>query len=135
MRRSQSSLATAGAPAGDYEGFIEVTGGGQTYTIPYFVRVQDPAVAKDVLLIDWDRNVGADYRPVYTAALTGLGLSYDVFDGGTLAARQSRPDVRAAPELPRGRPLHREQHRRAGRTGTRTARSRSRTTSSRAASS
>ena len=79
-------LATAGATAGDYEGFIEVTGGGQTYTIPYFVRVQDPAVAKDVLLIDWDRNVGADFRPVYTAALTGLGLSFDVFDGGVSTA-------------------------------------------------
>ena len=84
-------LGTAGAPAGDYEGFIEVTGGGQTYTIPYFVRVQDPAVAKDVLLIDWDRNLGADYRPVYTAALDGLGLSYDVFDGGTLAAGNPGP--------------------------------------------
>ena len=32
-------LGTAGATAGDYEGFIEITGGGQTYTIPYFVRV------------------------------------------------------------------------------------------------
>ena len=36
-------IATAGAPAGDYEGFLEVTGGGQTYTIPYFVRIQDPS--------------------------------------------------------------------------------------------
>ena len=84
-------LGTAGATAGDYEGFIEITGGGQTYTIPYFVRVQDPAVAKDVLLIDWDRNIGADFRPVYTAALDGLGLSYDVFDGGTLAAGNAGP--------------------------------------------
>ena len=84
-------LATAGAPAGDYEGFLEVTGGGQTYTIPYFVRVQDPSVAKDVLLIDWDRNLGADFRPVYTAALTGLGLSFDVFDGGTAAAGNPGP--------------------------------------------
>jgi minor extracellular serine protease Vpr len=81
------NLETTGAPAGDYEGFIEITGGGQTYTIPYFVRVLDPALFKDVLLIDWDRNLGGiDYRPVYTAALTGLGLSFDVFDGGTLAA-------------------------------------------------
>ena len=56
--------------AGDYEGFLEITGGGQTYTIPYFVRVQDPTVAKDVLLIDWDRNLGGvDFRPTYTAAL------------------------------------------------------------------
>ena len=84
-------LATAGAAAGDYEGFIEVTGGGQTYTIPYFVRVQNPAVVKDVLLIDWDRNLGADFRPVYEAALTGLGLSYDVFDGGTGTATQGAP--------------------------------------------
>ena len=79
-------LGTAGATAGDYEGFIEITGGGQTYTIPYFVRVQDPSVAKDVLLIDWDRNVGADFRPVYEAALNGLALTYDVFDGGTSSA-------------------------------------------------
>jgi hypothetical protein len=80
-------VTTAGAPAGDYEGFLEITGGGQTYTIPYFVRVQDPGVAKDVLLIDWDRNLGgADFRPVYTAALGGLGVSFDVFDGGTAAA-------------------------------------------------
>ena len=79
-------LSTAGAAAGDYEGFIEITGGGQTYTIPYFVRVLDPAVAKDVLLIDWDRNLGADHRPVYESALTGLGLSYDVFNGGTATA-------------------------------------------------
>ena len=86
-------LATAGAAAGDYEGFVEITGGGQTYTIPYFVRVQDPAVAKDVLLIDWDRNLGADFRPVYTAALTGLGLSFDVFDGGTLAAGNAGPTL------------------------------------------
>ena len=85
------ALGTAGATAGDYEGFIEVTGGGQTYTIPYFVRVQDPAVAKDVLLIDWDRNLGGDFRPVYEAALTGLGLGYDVFDGGTLAAGNAGP--------------------------------------------
>jgi Subtilase family/PKD domain/PA domain len=76
-----------GAPAGDYEGFVEVTGGGQTYTIPYFVRVQDPAVVKDVLLIDWDRNLGGvDYRPIYEAALTGLGLTFDSFNGGTVAA-------------------------------------------------
>ena len=40
------SLGTGAAPAGDYEGFIEITGGGQTYTIPYFVRVQDPAVVE-----------------------------------------------------------------------------------------
>ena len=52
---------------------------------------QDPAVAKDVLLIDWDRNIGADFRPVYTAALDGLGLSYDVFDGGLLAAGNAGP--------------------------------------------
>ena len=84
-------LATAGAPAGDYEGFFEVTGGGQTYTVPYFVRIQDPSVAKDVLLIDWDRNLGADFRPVYTAALTGLGLSFDVFDGGTATAGNPGP--------------------------------------------
>jgi subtilisin family serine protease len=85
-------VATAGAPAGDYEGFVEVTGGGQTYTIPYFVRVQDPAVSKDVLLIDWDRNLGGvDFRPVYTAALTGLGLSFDVFDGGLLTAGNPGP--------------------------------------------
>jgi subtilase family protein/PA domain-containing protein/PKD domain-containing protein len=81
------NVTTSGAPAGDYEGFLEITGGGQTYTIPYFVRVVDPSVAKDVLLVDWDRNLGgADFRPVYTAALEGLGLSFDVFDGGTLAA-------------------------------------------------
>jgi len=85
------SLSTAGATAGDYEGFIEIAGGGQTYTIPYFVRVLDPAVSKDVLLLDWDRNVGVDYRPVYEAALTGLGLSYDVFNGGTLTAGNPGP--------------------------------------------
>ena len=85
------NLETTGAPAGDYEGFIEITGGGQTYTIPYFVRVLDPALFKDVLLIDWDRNLGGDFRPVYTAALTGLGLSFDVFDGGTLAAGNAGP--------------------------------------------
>jgi Subtilase family/PKD domain len=86
------SLAGGGAAtAGDYEGFIEVAGGGQTYTIPYFVRVQDPAVAKDVLLIDWDRNIGMDFRPVYETALNGLGLSYDVFNGGTLAAGNPGP--------------------------------------------
>ena len=78
------NLSVASAPPGDYEGFLEVTGGGQTYTIPYFVRVQDPTVAKDVLLIDWDRNLGGvDFRPTYTAALDALGVSYDVFDGGT----------------------------------------------------
>jgi subtilisin family serine protease len=86
------NLETTGAPPGDYEGFIEVTGGGQTYTIPYFVRVLDPALSKDVLLIDWDRNLGGvDYRPVYTAALTGLGLSFDVFDGGTAATGNPGP--------------------------------------------
>ena len=85
------NLETTGAPAGDYEGFIEITGGGQTYTIPYFVRVLDPALFKDVLLIDWDRNLGGDFQPVYTAALTGLGLSFDVFDGGTLAAGNPGP--------------------------------------------
>ncbi|HXH33865.1 MAG TPA: S8 family serine peptidase [Plantibacter sp.] len=85
-------LSTAGATPGDHEGFIEVTGGGQTYTIPYFVRVQDPGVAKDVLLIDWDRNLGGvDFRPVYEAALTGLGLSYDVFNGGLLATANGNP--------------------------------------------
>jgi subtilisin family serine protease len=86
------SLATAGAPVGDFEGFVEVTGLGQTYTIPYFVRVQDPAAAKDVLLIDWDRNLGgADFRPGYEAALTGLGVSYDVFDGGVATAGNPGP--------------------------------------------
>ena len=112
VRRSTIDLGTAGATAGDYEGFIEITGGGQTYTIPYFVRVQDPAVAKDVLLIDWDRNVGGvDFRPAYRRRSTASALSYDVFDGGTLdrRERQRRPDVRAAAELPRGRVLHRQQ--------------------------
>jgi subtilisin family serine protease len=86
------SLATAGAPVGDYEGFVEVSGLGQTYTIPYFVRVLDAGAAKDVLLIDWDRNLGgADFRATYTAALTGLGLSFDVFDGGTAAAGNAGP--------------------------------------------
>ena len=86
------SLATAGAPVGDYEGFVEVSGLGQTYTIPYFVRVLDPGASKDVLLIDWDRNLGgADFRATYTAALTALGLSFDVFDGGTLAAGNAGP--------------------------------------------
>jgi minor extracellular serine protease Vpr len=84
-------LATVNAPAGDYEGFLEVSGGGQTYTIPYFVRVQDPAVVKDVLLIDWDRNVGADFRPVYTGALSAKGLTFDVFDGGTSTATNGNP--------------------------------------------
>jgi hypothetical protein len=85
-------LSTTGAPAGDYEGFIEVAGGGQTYTLPYFVRVQNPAVAKDVLLIDWDRNLGGvDFRPAYTAALSGLGLTFDVFDGGVSAAANGNP--------------------------------------------
>lgn len=85
-------IATVGAPAGDFEGFVEVTGGGQTYTIPYFVRIHDPSVAKDVLLIDWDRNLGGrDHRPAYTAALTGLGLSFDVFDGGVSAAANGNP--------------------------------------------
>jgi minor extracellular serine protease Vpr len=85
-------LSTAGAPVGDYEGFVEVAGLGQTYTIPYFVRVQDPGVAKDVLLIDWDRNLGGvDFRPTYEAALTGLGVSYDVFNGGTAAAGNPGP--------------------------------------------
>ena len=83
-------LTTAGAPAGDFEGFIEVSGGGQTYTIPYFVRVQDPVLIKDVLLIDWDRNL-PDFRASYTAALTGLGLSFDVFDGGSSAAANGNP--------------------------------------------
>jgi hypothetical protein len=47
------------------------------------VRIHDPSVVKDVLLIDWDRNLGGrDHRPAYTAALTGLGLGFDVFDGG-----------------------------------------------------
>jgi hypothetical protein len=86
-------VATTGAAAGDFEGFIEITGGGQTYTIPYFVRVLDPAVAKDVLLIDWDRNVGGDYLPVYQAALTGLGLSFDVFNGGTATAGNPGPTL------------------------------------------
>ena len=86
------SLATAGAPVGDYEGFVEVTGLGQTYTLPYFVRVLDPGASKDVLLIDWDRNLGgADFRATYTAALTGLGLSFDTFDGGTLTAGNAGP--------------------------------------------
>ena len=69
---------------------------------------------KDVLLIDWDRNLGGrDHRSAYTAALTGLGLSFDVFDGGRVGGgeRQSRTDVRAVAELPRGRALHRRQHR------------------------
>jgi minor extracellular serine protease Vpr len=84
-------LATLNAPPGDYEGFLEVSGGGQTYTLPYFVRVQDPAVVKDVLLIDWDRNVGADFRPVYTGALSAKGLSFDVFNGGTSTAANGNP--------------------------------------------
>jgi minor extracellular serine protease Vpr len=85
-------LGTANAPAGDYEGFLEVTGGGQTYTIPYFVRVLNPAVAKEVLLIDWDRNLGGgDYRSVYTAGLDSIGVSYDVFDGGLASANNAGP--------------------------------------------
>ena len=56
------------------------------------MRIQDPSAAKDVLLIDWDRNLGGrDHRPAYTAALTGLGLSFDVFDGGVSAAANGNP--------------------------------------------
>ena len=50
------TINTAGATNLDYEGFITIEGGGQTFTIPYFVRVIDPASTKDVLLIDWDAS-------------------------------------------------------------------------------
>ena len=72
---------------------------------------QDPGVAKDVLLIDWDRNVGTDFRPVYEQALTGLGLSYDVFDGGTSTAANGNAGPTFA-QLQNYRtvdPLHRQQ--------------------------
>ena len=84
------ALGTAGATAGDYEGFIEVTGGGQTYTIPYFVRVQDPAVAKDVLLIDWDRNLGGGLP----ARLRGRPRP------GSASATTSSTAARWRPEMP-----------------------------------
>ena len=103
------ALGTAGATAGDYEGFIEVTGGGQTYTIPYFVRVQDPAVAKDVLLIDWDRNLGWGLPPRLRGRPHRARPRLRRLRRRHAGGRKCRTDVRAAPELPRGRLLHREQ--------------------------
>ena len=51
---------------------------------------EDPQVIKDVLLIDWDRNLGGvDHRQAYTDALTGLGLSHDVYDAGLSARRRT----------------------------------------------
>jgi subtilisin family serine protease len=91
--RSQASFTVtvdASAPAGDYEGFVEVRGPGGAYTVPYWLRVQDPATDKDVLLIDWDRNV-TDQSKVYKDALKTLGLTFDVFDGGTSTASIGNP--------------------------------------------
>jgi len=83
-------VSTAGAPAGDYEGFVEIRSGSERYTLPYWVRVQ-PAAAKDVLLIDWDRNLPEDLSGPYKDALRKLGLTFDVFDGGTSAAANAAP--------------------------------------------
>lgn len=78
------------AAAGDYEGFIEIRSGADAYTLPYWLRVL-PKAMKDVLLIDWDRNVGKDFADVYKGALRTLRLSYDVFDGGTSTTAIANP--------------------------------------------
>lgn len=87
--------ADAALAAGDYEGFIWVNDGGSMwYNLPYWVRVKDPAAMKDVLLVDWDRSpTYLDYVSTYTSALDSLGLTYDVFDAGTLTTASGNPGV------------------------------------------
>ncbi|MCI0415120.1 S8 family serine peptidase [bacterium] len=89
------NLSTSGAPAGDFEGFVEITGNGKSYRLPYYVRIQDASAVKDVLLIDWDRTASGagDFRSFYTGALSSLGLTYDVFDGGISTAANGNPGV------------------------------------------
>ena len=82
------NVTTAGAAVGAYEGFVNITDGIETFHIPYWVRLQNPA-HKDVLLVDWDRSPAAgfpNYQAVFTSALTTLGLTFDVFGAGSSSA-------------------------------------------------
>lgn len=85
------------AQGGTVEGFVVATDGSETFRIPYWVRVQDPAAVKDVLVIDWDRSTSlTDFQAVYTNALTTLGKTFDVFAGGSSTAANGNPGVSMA---------------------------------------
>ncbi len=78
-------IAADTAP-GDYTGFIWLTHGPHTLHIPFWVRVEAPAAAAEVLLIDNDFSdlLGEpDYPDVtayYTSTLTALGVTYDYWN-------------------------------------------------------
>ncbi len=71
----------AGAPAGDYEGFVWLRDGSHELHIPVWARVW-PTMGDKVLLIDDELSpyTGADYTGYYTRTLEALGVDYDYYD-------------------------------------------------------
>ncbi|MBN1889480.1 MAG: S8 family serine peptidase [Thermoflexales bacterium] len=72
----------AGAPAGDYTGFVWLRDGAHELHIPVWARVLPAAAANPVLLIDGELSpyTYGDYTSYYTSTLNALGIGYDYYD-------------------------------------------------------
>ena len=69
----------AGAPAGDYEGFVWLRHGSHELHLPVWVQVWPALGDNPVLLLDNDAQWGGfpDYTSYYTETLEALGVGYD----------------------------------------------------------
>lgn len=88
------TIDTTGATGEDHGGYVTLRRGEteQVMRQAYFAHVPDPAVERDVLLIDWTYGATPSYADAYTDALDALGLTYTIWRNGEPA---DHPDVQA----------------------------------------
>jgi uncharacterized repeat protein (TIGR01451 family) len=89
----------AQAHVGDVEAMVRLEQAGESYTLPAWGYVHALPQAGRVLLLDNDTEFAggsADTRPAIEAALTALGVPYDVWNADALfGAAQTLPDLEA----------------------------------------
>lgn len=100
-----SGLSRAAAPAQSAGPDVDDL---RTLRIAYYAYVDDPAVRKDVLLVNWTYGNTPNHMDAYTAALDTLGLSYDVWWMGEAA---DRPAGSTGPVLRTAHPPYEEMFR------------------------
>ena len=73
------TLAASELKAGEHWGELRLVGsaGGRLRTM-YYAIVEDPAVRKDALLVNFTMGATPDHASAYTETLAGLNLTYDV---------------------------------------------------------
>ncbi|MBK7779183.1 MAG: S8 family serine peptidase [Ardenticatenia bacterium] len=100
-----SGLSRAAAPAQSTGPDVDDL---RTLRIAYYAYVDDPAVRKDVLVVNWTYGNTPNHVEAYTAALDKLGLSYDVWWMGEPA---DRPAGSTGPVLRGAHPPYEEMFR------------------------